>query len=804
MLRDIRFALRTLVRQPLVSTVIVVCLALAVAGNTTVFSVVRSYLIKPLPYRAVDRLAFVWASERAAVDGLGPLSVADFNDLRAQNRTLEQLEGGSIRTRNLTGDGGPPEQLLTPVATPGLIAMLGYAPELGRGFVEADAAPGAPKVVLLAHRFWERRFGADPAVLGRTILLDREPHEVVGILPEDFTFLFFTGVDAWLPMELDPTATDRSDRSIGQGIAKLRPGVTSAAATADLNRIAADLEARFPETHRGYETRVARFEEQIPGPFDTQLFSLVQAAGLFVLLIACANIGNLLMARGRVRRREVALRAALGAGQPRLLRQLLTENVVLALFGGVLGLGLGAAGVRLLRSSLASVLPPFMLPRLDGWVLLFSFGVTALAGVLFGLAPSLQALRASLSGELREGGARGAVGGRRLAATSFVVAQVALALALIGGTGLLLRTFLDVQFGDQGFEPGGIFTFGAALPADQYPDDPARVAFHDLALDRLEALPAARVAASTSVLPRSRETPATGVSLVGVERDPDEPPPSTSWLSVSPGYLEALRITLLQGRDLEPADRADAPAVALVDSRFVERFFSDGQALGRRIEIQGREREIVGVVGATRQRRIGILDGPMSTVYLPFAQQPTRVWSYLVRAAGDLDPESLGEPVRTAIAALDPDLPIGDPMTLEQWIDLQLAGLGALAAVLGGFAAFALVLATMGVYAVLAYSVSQRTQEIGVRMAMGARRRDVLDMVLRHGVKLSVLGLALGIPMLWAVQRMVVAVLGELVTQPTLFVVLVGIGLLAATVLAALVPARRASSVPPTVALGQG
>ncbi|HVS14885.1 MAG TPA: ABC transporter permease [Thermoanaerobaculia bacterium] len=804
MLRDVRFALRTLSRQPLVTTVVVLCLAFAVAGNTTVFSIVRSYLLKPMPYQDVDRLAFVWATERATGDGFGrSLSVADFNELRARNRSFDQLEAASVTTRNLTGEGGPPEQLLAPQVTPGLIGMLGYAAVLGRGFVEGDGAPGAPKVVLIAHRFWERRFGSDPSAVGRTLLLDREPHEVIGVLPEDLTFLFITGIDVWLPMTIDPTATDRADRAIGQGIGRLAPGVTSATATEDLERIAADLEARFPETNRGYGALVSRLEEQLPGPTDTRLFSLIQAAGLFVLLIACANIGNLLLARSRARRREVALRAALGAGQPRILRQLLTENVVLALIGGALGLGLGAIGVRVLRSTLAGTLPSFILPRLDAWVLLFSFGVTALAGVLFGLAPSVRALRTDLSGELREGGARGSVGGRRLATTSFVVAQVALALALLCGTGLLLRTFLDLQYGDQGFEPKGLYTFGVALPTDEYADDAARIAFHDRALSELAGLSGVESVASATALPRGRGTPITGVTVVGAERDPAESAPSTSWLAVSPGYVEALRLTLLRGRDLTAADRADRTAVALVDAAFVERFFADGEAIGRRIEIASREREVVGVVSATRQRRIGIIDGPVSMVYLPFSQQPSRSWSMVVRAGAGLDPERLADPARDAIWALDPNLPLASPMTLEQWIDLQLSGLEVLAGILAGFAAFALVLASMGVYSVLAYSVSQRTQEIGVRMAMGARRRDVLGMVLRQGLVLSMVGLALGVPMVWAVERMVVSTLGGLVRQPTLFVVLVGIGLMTTTVVASFLPARRASSVPPTQALNR-
>jgi len=800
MLRDLRFALRTLARQPLVTSVVVLCLTFAVAGNTTVFSIVRSYLLRPLPYQDVDRLAFVWTSQRAATDDFSGLSIPELLEYRDRSRTLARLEGITRSTRNLTGDGGPPEQLVVPLVTPGLIGMLGTQPALGRGFVDDDSAPGAAKVALLGHQFWERRLGADPGVLGRIILLDREAHEVIGVLPEDFTYLFWLGVDVWLPMEIDPNSTDRASRSI-DGIARLEPDVTSAAATEDLNRIAAELEARFPETNRGYEAAVQRFEEQIPGPTDNRLFALIQAAGLFVLLIACANIANLLMARARARRREVALRAALGAGQRRILRQLLTENVVLALGGGGLGLALGAVGVRVLRGSLAGTLPPFLLPHVDLWVLLFSSGITAAAGLVFGLAPSLQAARANLSGELREGGARGAAGGRRRATRTFVVAQIALALTLICGAGLLLLTFVDVQYGDPGFEASGLFVFDLALPADEYPGDREWIAFHDLALERLAALPAVSAVASTEALPRSRSTPRGSVRIAGEEHDESEPAPATSVLGISPGYLDVLALTLLRGRDLGPQDRAGGPAVALVDAAFVERFFPDGHALGRRIVVDDREREIVGVVSQVRQRRIGVIDGPTTTVYLPFAQEPSRTWAVMLRGAPGYDPEGLADPVRGALAALDPDLPIGSAMTLERWIDLQMAGFSVLLVILASFSIFALILAAMGVYGVLAYSVSQRTREIGVRMAMGARRRDVLGMVLRQGIGMSAIGLLLGVPMVWAVEQAVTSTLGDLVPQPTLFVVLVGVGLMATTLVASYLPARRASAVPPALAL---
>ncbi|HUP23768.1 MAG TPA: ABC transporter permease [Thermoanaerobaculia bacterium] len=798
MLQDIRFALRTLARQRFVTAMVVLCLALVVGVNTAVFSVFRSYILKPLPYPEVDRLALVVAQQRALSDDESALSQADFRDFAAETTVFETLGAVSVRTVNLTGD-GPPEQLTAPLLTADALDILGARPIVGRAMTEDDSTPGAAKVVLLDHAFWQRRFEADPGVVGRTVLLDREPHEVIGVLPEGFEYVWW-GADVWLPLTLDPAATDRSQRTLGHLLGRLRPGVTPDQARADVERVAAELETRHPETHRGYTALARTLPEWAPGPTDTRLFSIVQVAGLLVLLIACANIANLLLARGQVRRREVALRTALGAARTRVLRQLLTESVVLALLGGIAGVGLGAVGVRLMRGALVeATLPRFILPELDGWVLLFSLVISALAGVVFGVVPGLQAARSSVSEELKEGGSRGSMGGRRVAARGFVIAEIACATALLVGAGALFRTFFEIQYGDHGFRTSGLLTFGLSLPEDRYPDDEKRNAFREQLLPQLAAVPGVSSAASSTALPRSRAVPVAGVTVADVELG-DERAREAAWLSVSPDYFETLGLPLLRGRAIEPSDRSGTTDVAVVDAAFADRFFEGDEALGERFEMLGRTRQIVGLVSNVKQRRISVLENADPTVYLPAAQAPSAAMQWVVRARSG-DEESLTEGVRAAVWAIDPELPLDSMMSLDQFISVQLAGIDVLTSIIGGFASFAMLLAGLGVYGLLAYSVSQRTREIGLRMAMGASRRSVMGMVLRQGLMLAGAGLLFGVPMAWGVSRLLAAMLGPLGAPPPSLLPAIALGLVVVTMLASLLPARRAAMLPPLSAL---
>ncbi|MEM6704078.1 MAG: ABC transporter permease [Acidobacteriota bacterium] len=796
MLQDIRFALRSLLHQKLVTLMVVSCLALVVAGNTSVFSVVRSYLLKPLPYSDVEQLAFTWETRKAIAGAQGAVSSRTLEEFRKSQRSFEQLEATRTGFANLTGDGRP-EQLQVEEATPGLLPMVGAKAAVGRVFTADEALPGQADVVVLTHRLWEDRFGARPDIVGQTIELDRQRAEVIGVLSEDFEWINWD-VDAWRPLVVDPAAAEYVQRDLDQIIAKLKPGISAAAGQADLAEVVGRLESEWPADYEEAGVVVRTFRQQIPGTADRQLFSFVQAAGLFVLLIACANIANLLLARGQIRQRELAVRSALGAGRARILRQLITENVVLGLVGGLAGTVLALAGVRFLRMALAGGLPSSILPTVDVWVLGFSLGISMMAGLVFGLVPSFHALRGKMQDALREGGARGAVGSRRRWSTAFVVAEVSLSLALLCGAGMLLHTFLDVQFGNNGFETQGLAGFSLTLPGDQYPDDASRVRAERQLVESLQALPGIAAASSTTALPRGRNVPMATVETEEMDLGAANLP-RVSWLSVSPNYSEALGVTLLRGRHITWADNEAAPKVALVDQAFVQRFFPETDPLGQRIQLRNAERTIVGVLSDVRHRRIGVIDGPSATVYVPFAQNPTSTISFLVRSDGNV--ETAFDTVRSAVWGVDSDLPVAGLMTLGDYIKVMMRGVDVFSGIVLGFALFAVVLAALGVYGVLAYSVAQRRQEIGVRMAMGAGRGSVLAMIVGQGLKLTVLGLLIGAPMVFGIQRLVAGMLGQLSQVPPMLIPAIVVGLVLVTLTASLLPARRASGVAPTVAL---
>ena len=796
MLQDVRFALRALMQQRMVTLLVVSCLALVVAGNTSVFSVVRSYLIKPLPYSDVERLTFVWETRKAVGSGLGAVSPRTFDEFREGSQSFEQLEGVSSGFVNLTGDGRP-EQLHVDYATPGLLPMIGATIHVGRGFEERDAEPGQAQVALLTHRLWTDRFGGRSDIIGETVQLDRNPVEVIGVLHEDFEWVNWN-LDLWLPLVVDRGDANYTERELSNLVGKLREGTTSTAAQADLAGLVADLESVDPEGYKEAGVIVRTFRQQIPGPTDVQLFGFIQVAGLFVLLIACANIANLLLARGEVRQKELAVRSSLGAGRGRILRQLITENVVLGLVGGVAGTVLALIGVRFLRMTLAGGLPKSILPTVDLWVLGFSLAISITAGLVFGLVPSFHALKGKMQDALREGGARGAVGSRRRWSAAFVVAEVSLSLALLCGAGMLLHTFLDVQFGSNGFETEELAGFTVTLPGDQYPDDASRSRVEQELVQSLAALPGIASATSTTALPRGRDIPVATVETEGMELG-DASPPRVSWLSVSPGYPETMKMTLLRGRDFTVADRAETPKVVLVDQRFAERFFVDTDPVGQRIHIRDEERTVVGVVSSARHRRIGVIDGPRATVYLPFAQNSTASLGFLVRGHGDV--ESAFDTVRSAVWSVDSDLPVASLMTIDDYIAMMMRGIDVFSGIVGGFAVFAVILAALGVYGVLAYSVAQRRQEIGVRMAMGANRGSVLSLILGQGLRLTLTGLAIGAPLVFVVNRLVSSMLGQLSSVPVLMIPAIVFGLMVVSLLASVLPARRASGLAPTIAL---
>ncbi len=796
--RDLRFAVRSLSKARLVAVVAVFSLALIVAGNTVIFSIINSLMIRPLPFDPDERIMLVWRSELARPGDQRLMRVLDYQEILERNRVFEHTGATMSGSRSLTGT-GEPEQLLTSLVTPSFFDMVEVRAQAGRFFTSEEGRPGAEPVAVLGDSLWRRRFAADPSVLGQTIELDREPHRIVGIMQENFEFLD-VGVDVWLPLAVEPGNSD-PEPPIGAVVGQLAGGVSPDTARDDLAAIAADLEQRFPETHLGYGAFARTFREIVPGPSDAMLLQLMQAAGVFVLLIACANLANLMLARGESRRRELALRAALGAGRGRIVRQLMTESVLLAVIGGGIGVVLGLLGVDLVAKALAGDVPQGYLPVVDMRVLLFSLLLSIFAGVAFGLLPALRSTRGGLATRLREGGGRGSSTGQGWLRRGLVVAQVALAVVLLCGTGLILKSFLEIQYADPGFDQEGLLSFQLTLPEDRYATEESRLTFFEQIREELVALPDAAGATYASAIPRARDNQAAEVEIVGAPLEEGTPKPFVSWLAVPPGYLDTLSVSILRGRDFAVTDRAETARVAIVDRRFAQRFWPDEEAVGQRLRLRDEEWEVIGVAAPILQRRLGELEGDLNAlVYLPWSQSGQQTAKFLLRSRTQ-DPTALAEPARAAVGRHDPDLPVALMRTYDQVLAATYVGMNVLGKVLGGLATVALALAGLGVYGVLAYSVSQRTQEIGVRTALGAGRRTILGMVLGGALRMAAVGIAVGLPLAFGVTRLLESAIPGMAAGWATFVPIVVAGLLTVIVASSLGPASRATRLDPVKAL---
>ena len=795
--QDLRLALRSLAKYRGTSLLIALSLALAITANTSVFSLVEGIVLRPLPFHESERLVFLWQTDRDKPDEQAPTSPANFVDWRAAARSFSAVEALRSSRFNLTGSDRP-EEVSALVATPGILRLLGVAPFRGRDFLPQDGQPGNDRVAILAHDLWQERFGGDPALVGRAVQLDDRPYTVVGILPADFEFLV-QDARIWVPLALDPAALPRDARDLVV-MARLAPGIALAAARAEMAAIGERLAAEHPEANRATGATARSLREEFPGPTDRKLFALMQGAMVFLLLIACANVANLLLARGQDRQREIALRATLGARRGGVVRQLLTESLLLAALGGGLGLVLSAWLIEALRKAAASELPKMVSPELNLPVLAFTAALTAAAGLVFGLVPALQSSRPDLAGSLKEG-SRGTGTGRRrrLVSRGLVVAEVTLALVMLCGTGLLVRTMMGLKSLDSGFDPKGILTFRLSLPESRYPEEARVAGFYEDLLTRLEALPGVEAATMVSSLPRSRGNPLAPFTFDDRPEPQEAQPPTVLWLAVPPGYFQDLGVRVHTGRSFSSADGEASVPAAVVSEAFVRRFSADADPIGRRITLEGASREIVGVVGDVVQSRLLEDAGPNPIVYLPHAQKAVRAMSLVLRAASD--PTALADPARAEVWSLDPALPVAQVATMEEHIARQFVGADVLAKLLGGFGLVALVLAALGIYGVVSYSASQRTHEIGVRMAIGARRRDVLGQVSRQGLLLAGLGLVLGLPGVWAVTRFIQGVLGGIAPTSLATVPAIALALAATAALASFLPARRAAALDPVEAL---
>ncbi|MGH9906297.1 MAG: ABC transporter permease [Pyrinomonadaceae bacterium] len=796
LLQDIRYAVRSMRKRPGFTVVALIALALGIGANTAIFSLVNAVLLRPLPFTDPDRLVWVWGNIRS---GGNRASVAplDFLDYRNDNKTFEEFAASfSIPLAlNLTGS-GEPERLAAAGVTGNYFQALGVKPALGRSFLLENEKPGSDEVVILSHALWQKRFGDDPSVIGKTVTLDGKAREIIGVMPQNFSFPHPVAV--WFPINFDYSEEMKQRKAhFMRPIGKLKEGVTITAAQADLDMIAKRLEEEYPASNTGWGLRLVSLREELIGDTRPTLLILLGAVG-FVLLIACANVANLLLVRATARQKEIALRSALGAGRFRILRQMITESVLLALVGGGLGTLLAFWGVDLLVKLSADNIPSTALVRIDATVLGFTLLISLSTGVLFGLVPALRTMKLNLTDSLKEGGRGVGEGPRRNRTRSLlVVIESAIAVVLLVGAGLLVRSLIQLQQTNPGFDANNVLTMSIALPRQKYSTpDKASNFFQELE-SRVGGLPGVESVGLVTELPLSgqpNDMPFTveGRPPVSIDQSFD-----ADFRRVNHHYLSTLRIPLLRGRNFTEQEVRHNAKVLVVSELLVSQVFPNEDPIGKRLVMAMGDEvfEIIGVAGDIRHLALETL--PFPAMYWPtYATGRTNL---VIRTQGD--PTSIAAAVRKEVHAIDPDQPVAEIKTMEQWVDSSVAAPRYRTALLGLFALLALTLASTGIYGVMSYSVAQRTHEIGVRMALGARQLDVLKLVVRKGMALVLLGVALGLAGAIALTRVMSSLLfGVGAKDPATFAVVATLLSVIAFV-ACYIPARRATKVDPLVAL---
>jgi putative ABC transport system permease protein len=811
LIQDLRYGARMLMKSPGFTFVAMLTLALGIGANTAIFSVVNGVLLRALPYYEPERLVMVWGHRPILQAQIGledfPVAVADFVDWRNQNQVFEQMAAMWTPRMNLTG-GGEPESVVGLRASASLFPLLGARFAVGRAFLPEEDRAGADRVVVISHGLWQQRYGADPKLIGQKITLNDEAHTVIGVTAPDFQFPrrgevptdFYLGVttkvDLYLPIAFTPELMNNRGGDFLMVIARLKPGVSLQQASADMSAIARRLTEQYPQTNTDKGVRLAPLHQQTVGKARTALLVLLGAVG-FVLLIACANVANLLLARAAGRQKEMAIRAALGASRWRVVRQLLTESLLLAISGGAAGLLLAWWGVELLLSIAPDNLPRAHDIRIDSRVAGFTLLVSLLTGILFGLLPALQASKTNLSVTLKEGGREAAGLLRRRLRGLLVVSEVALAFVLLIGAGLLIRSFARLTEVDPGFDPRGVLTMDIALPFTKYRDGRS-LAFFQQTLERVRALPGAEAAATVSSLPLSG---APGSLTFGIEGrpSPTEQSFNAGMHIISPDFFKTFRVPLIKGRLLAESDGAKAPPVVVVNESLARNYFANEDPLGKRITNGDETREIVGVVGDVKHSALD--EEAKREMYFPMAQRrfPPIFMTLAVRISGD--PMQMVAAVRGQVWAVDKDIPISNIETMERLMAKSVAPRRFNLLLLGAFALVGLALAGVGLYGVMSYMVTQRAREIGVRMALGAQTGDVLRLVIGEGMKLALIGAALGLGGALGLTRLLKTLLfGVSATDPLTFIVIAAV-LIIVALLACWIPARRAARMDPLVSL---
>jgi putative ABC transport system permease protein len=806
--QDLRFGLRTLVRNPAFSIVAVLTLTLGVGANAAIFSVVNAVLLQPLPWGNPDRVVTVWSRWTAFEKTW--VSDGEVNDFRRESRTLSAIGAWDERAVNVTGD-GEPERLAAGGVTANLFSVLGVQPVLGRLFSTAEDAPNGPRVAILGHGLWQRRYAADPAIVGRSILIDGQSYEVVGVMPAGFVlptdYQNPMPTTLWVPAQWDAASTDHGSHGL-YAAARLADGATVEQARDEVHAIAQRWIDRglYPRQMQ-FDSLVVPLKADVLGSVRRAVWLLFGAV-CFLLLIACANVANLLLARGEARHREMAARVALGASRGRLLRQLLTEGGALAAISAVTGLLLAGGTLRLIAWWNPAGIPRLEQATVDGRVLLFTAGAALLTTIVFSLAPAARLFRTDLTDAIKQGSANATVGaGRQRFRSALIVTQMALAVVLLVGAGLMLRTLWSLQHIDLGFNPSGVLTMSVSLPRASY-DDAHVVDFYGRLVDQVKAVPGVTNAGTARSLPL-----ASTIGDFGLRVDGYVPPPGTNakgdWQIVTAGYIEAMDEQIVRGRTILPSDTPTSQLVALINEEMARKYWPGREALGGRFRIGGAaNRPWVTVVGIVKSvRHNGIAGVVKEKFYIPHTQWAVSVGStnnirsmtLVVRTAGD--PSALTPSIRGIVHGLDPAIPIANVRTMDDVVSGALSTPRFTGLLLGAFAGLALVLSAVGIYGLLSFLVSRRTREIGIRVAIGADRRRVLTMVMKSAAALALTGVAIGMVAALVLARLLATLLHGVTPQDPLTLGAAAAALTAVALAASAVPAWRATLVNPVVAL---
>jgi putative ABC transport system permease protein len=795
LIQDIRYGYRMLLKRPAFTFVVVLTLAVGIGANTAIFSVVNAVLLRPLPYKDSSQLYTVLH------DGWKPVAPANFFDWRNQNHVFESVAAAQVWGPSLSG-ADRPETVKALQLSANMFRLLGVNPTYGRTFNDGEDQPGNDHVVVLSDRLWQRKYGKDPKIVGQQITLDGESYTVVGVMPAQFQFAPFwaTGAEMWAPLNLSARLQDRKGQSL-RVFGRLKAGVTREQAQAEMDTISRRLEQQYPESNKGQTVSVDSLHDKAVGNSRPALLILLGAVG-FVLLISCANVANLMMARATGRQREIAVRTALGASRGRVIRQMITESMMLALAGGSIGLLVAMWGIEGLLALGPSILPKTQTINVDLYVLLFTLGVSIGTGLLFGLAPALQTSKLDLNSALKEGGRGSTEGGnqgrlRRL----LVVTEIALAMVLLIGGGLLLRSFARLQAVDAGFNPHNLLTMEVSFAGSNASTAPRQAAFLNELTQHVSALPGVRSASIVNHLPIGGDIWSMGFTIEGRPEPAPGENPSAVYRIARPAYFETIGATLKGGRDFTDLDNENAPGVVIINEAFARSQFRGENAIGHRITVTDggmNPREIVGIVKDAKQGELA--SEPVPEMYLPQSQaSKLRSATLVVRTSSD--PLTLAGSVQNEVWAIDKGMPVSQVRSMDQVISDSIGPQRFNMLLLGIFAIVALILAVVGIYGVMSYSVSQRIHEIGVRMALGAGRRDVLGLVVGQGMRLALVGIAIGLVASFLLTRLMESLLfGVSATDPGTFVMIAAtLGVVA--FLSCYVPARRAARVDPMVAL---